>query len=210
MKREEKSAQARERILEAAMREFSARGYDGASLNTACQENGISKGIVYHHFKDKNALYLRCVQSCFDALTAYLKDALSASHRSMVEKLQDYFDARLRFFAQNPLYLGIFADVVFRPPADLGVQITSCRKDFDTLSLSVLTDLLRGAPLREGFTVESTVEEFRLYMDFFNMRFKTALNQGRPPEIVLKEHEERCHRQLDILLYGVMDQQHAK
>mgnify|MGYP002539826609 CR=1 FL=1 len=58
MKREEKNALSRQRILDAAMEEFSRNGYDGASLNTVCAEKGISKGIIYHYFKDKDELYL--------------------------------------------------------------------------------------------------------------------------------------------------------
>ena len=38
MKREEKNALSRQRILDAAMEEFSRNGYDGASLNTVCAE----------------------------------------------------------------------------------------------------------------------------------------------------------------------------
>ena len=53
MKREEKNALSRQRILEAALREFSEKGYAAASLNTVCAENGISKGIIYHYFADK-------------------------------------------------------------------------------------------------------------------------------------------------------------
>lgn len=72
MSQEETSTQARQHILDAAIREFSAKGYEsGASLNTACAENGISKGIVCHHFKDKNELYLLCVEECVDTLTDY-------------------------------------------------------------------------------------------------------------------------------------------
>ena len=49
MKREEKNALSRQRILDAAMEEFSRRGYEGASLNTVCAEKGLSKGIIYHY-----------------------------------------------------------------------------------------------------------------------------------------------------------------
>ena len=50
MKREEKSALSRQRILDAATEEFSQKGYEGASLNTVWAKKGISKGIIYHHF----------------------------------------------------------------------------------------------------------------------------------------------------------------
>ena len=204
MNREEKSALARQRILDAALEEFSAKGYEGASLNAACAEHDISKGIIYHHFKDKNELYLLCVEACFDSLTDYLREIVQTSTGSPEEKLRAYFDARLRFFAENPRYLGIFADAAFQPPGELSTEITERRRAFDALNASVLTALLEERPLRNGLSVPSIVEEFRTYMDFFNLRFKAALHQGCSPERILKEHEERCHQQLDILLHGVL------
>lgn len=203
MKREEKNALARQRILDGAMREFSEKGYEGASLNTVCAENDISKGIIYHHFKDKSQLYLLCVQECFQALTAYLQ-AARASFRPGEEGLQDYFSARLRFFAEHPRYLGIFADAALRPPAELAGEIAACRRDFDALGISVLTGYLEGKPLRDGLTIPAIVEEFRTYMDYFNYRFRAAFAQSSCPETILKQHEERCRKQIDVLLHGVL------
>ncbi len=203
MKREEKGAISRQRILEAALQEFSARGYEGASLNTVWAEHGISKGIIYHYFKDKNEIYLFCVKRCFDALTAYLGTHIKMTPGTTEERLQAYFDARTCFFATEPLYLGIFCDVMIRPPAALSQEIALCRSEFDALSVAVLTDILNSAPLRAGLSVAAIVEDFRMYMDSFHLRFQADLNRERSTETILKEHEERCHRQLDILLHGV-------
>lgn len=204
MKREEKNTLSRQRILEAAMQEFSAKGYEASSLNTICTKHEISKGIIYHYFKDKDELYLLCVQECFDAITAYMEKSLSALTGSADEKLQSYFHARLHFFVNNPLYLGIFTDAALLPPPALTNKIALCRKEFDSLNISILTSLLTSEPLRDGLKVSQLVEDFRRYMDYFNMRFKEALQGKVSPEAALKEHEERCHRQLDILLHGVI------
>lgn len=204
MKREEKNALSKQRILDAAMEEFSRKGYEGASLNTVCAEKGISKGIIYHHFRDKDELYLLCVKNCFDAITASLQDTMGSLTGSPGARLKAYFDARLRFFAEHPLYLGIFSSASFDPPAALSAEIAECRKDFDRLNVSVLTELLESAPMRKGLSVEAVVEDFRLYMDYFNLHFRMDSPEVLSPEDRLKKHEERCHRQLDILLYGVM------
>ena len=204
MNQEAKSELARQRILDAAMANFSAKGYEGASLNAACAENGISKGIVYHHFKDKNELYLLCVERCFDAVTTYLEEVASNLSGTAEERMQSYFNARLQFFAQNPLYLGIFADAAFQPPAPLAEDIAVLREKFDQLNLSVLISLLEGKKLRDGLTVSAIAEDFKMYMDYFNMRFRGALHQCNSTEQVLREHEERCRRQISILFYGVL------
>lgn len=204
MKREEKNAQSRQRILEGAMREFAAKGYDGASLNTVCAENGISKGIIYHYFKDKDSLYLLCVSECFDKLTAYLKEEQREISGTVEQHLNKYFDIRLRFFANNPEYLGIFINAVMNPPPHLLSEITEIRSAFDEFNVSELTGLLESTELRECVTVSAVAEDFRMYMDYYNMRFKDALAGNISPEQALREHEERCHRQLDILLHGVL------
>lgn len=204
MKRETKTALSRQRILDAALEVFSRKGYEGAALNTICSEKGISKGIIYHYFSGKDALYLLCVEQCFDSFTACLQQAVESFHGSAQEKLRDYFDARLRFFADNPLYLGIFADAVFNTPAVLSEEIARRRQGFDQLNLSVLTGLMRSQPMRSGLSPEAVAEDFRAYMDYFNLGFRADVCSGRPLKEILVEHEERCHRQLDILLHGVL------
>ncbi|MEF9941398.1 MAG: TetR/AcrR family transcriptional regulator, partial [Lachnospiraceae bacterium] len=66
MKREEKAQVSKERIMAAAMEEFGEKNYDLSSLNNICNDNAISKGLIYHYFGNKEELYLCCVQSCLD------------------------------------------------------------------------------------------------------------------------------------------------
>lgn len=210
MKREEKNFLSKQRILDAALQEFSQKGYEAASLNTICAENGISKGIIYHYFKDKDELYLICVENCFNAITSYLKKYADNLSGSVQKRLQGYFDARLGFFAEHPQYLGIFADAAFNPTSKLASEISKRRYEFDNLNISVLTELLKSEPLREGISVDNVVEDFRMYMDYFNLHFKSDFRSDSSVKNILQKHEERCHRQLDILLYGVLGENNGK
>ena len=205
MNREEKNALSRQRILEAALEEFSQKGYEAASLSNVCAEKGISTGIIYHHFKDKDALYLLCVEDCFTRVSAYLQEAAGKLSCTAEEKLAAYFDARLRFFALQPVYLGIFAEAAFNPPVALAEEIACRRQGFDRLNADVLTSVLGKATLRAGLRAEAVVEDFRMYMDYFNLRFRSAFRSGRGIDEILTEHENKCRRQLDILLHGVLD-----
>lgn len=55
---QQRSEETKTKILEAALRLFSTRGYNAASVDDICREAGISKGAFYHHFKSKQALFL--------------------------------------------------------------------------------------------------------------------------------------------------------
>ena len=204
MKRDEKNAPTRQRIIDAAMEAFSQKGCVGACLNVVCAKNGLSKGIIYHYFQDKDELYLLCVGLCFDELAEGLREAAEGLRGTVEERLQAYFGARNRLFAENPQLLGLFAGASFDPPAHLAAEIAARRTPFDGQNIAVLTQLLACEPMREGFAAEEVAQDLRLYMDSFNLCFRADFRSGRPLEALLAEHEARCRRLIDILLHGVL------
>lgn len=55
--RSAKAVARREAILNAALDEFSARGFAMARLDDVARRAGVAKGTIYIHFKDKEALF---------------------------------------------------------------------------------------------------------------------------------------------------------
>jgi AcrR family transcriptional regulator len=51
-------AATRQAILEGARRAFARHGYEGATVKVLEAETGLSRGAIFHHFKDKDALFL--------------------------------------------------------------------------------------------------------------------------------------------------------
>ncbi len=198
MKREDKNLQSKQKIIKNAVQEFAERGYGLSSVNAICSTGNISKGVMYHHFKDKDEIYLTCIRECFDALSSYLRMHLEKEND---DKLQAYFDARYVFFEQNPMYQRLFCDAVISPPQHLAAKIGVIKEDFDALNLSVLTELLSEVHLRKDVTMQQAIEVFRLFQDFINARYKMMPYD----EFDIREHEEICSRSLNILLYGVIE-----
>ncbi len=56
------SADKQNQIYEAAAREFSANGYEGASINKILDAAHLSKGAAYYYFDDKADLFAATVQ----------------------------------------------------------------------------------------------------------------------------------------------------
>ena len=48
----------RQRILDAAAREFAARGYDATTMSAVARRGKVSKQLLQHHFRNKEALVL--------------------------------------------------------------------------------------------------------------------------------------------------------
>lgn len=200
MKREEKNRQTRRRILEGALAEFGRQGYGGSSVNSLCAAQGISKGIVYHYFETKDALYLACVAECFDLLTQHLRAQLTGAGSAKAQ-LERYFRARLKFFRDHPAYQPLFCEAVTSPPEHLRERVQAVRREFDALNRETLEGLLCQLPLRASVTREEVADTFRQFQDFINVRHSMA---GSDPQ-EFEKREESCRRALDLLLYGVIE-----
>ena len=55
---QQRSEETRSNILASAIKLFSTRGFNAASVDDICADAGISKGAFYHHFKSKQDLFL--------------------------------------------------------------------------------------------------------------------------------------------------------
>jgi TetR/AcrR family transcriptional regulator len=56
-RRQAESARRRQRIVEAARRCFGARGFAGATVEAIASEAGVSNGLLYQFFRNKEHLF---------------------------------------------------------------------------------------------------------------------------------------------------------
>jgi TetR/AcrR family transcriptional regulator, transcriptional repressor for nem operon len=65
---QQRSEETRTKIMDSAIKLFSTRGFNAASVDDICKEAGISKGAFYHHFKSKQALFLALLDGWLQAI----------------------------------------------------------------------------------------------------------------------------------------------
>jgi len=72
---QQRSEETRSRILGSAIKLFSSRGYNKASVDDICAQAGISKGAFYHHFQSKQTLFI----ALLDGWLQTIDNAIEAS-----------------------------------------------------------------------------------------------------------------------------------
>ena len=72
---QQRSEETRAKIIESAIKLFSTRGFNTASVDDICKDAGISKGAFYHHFESKQALFL----ALLDGWLQTIDNAIEAS-----------------------------------------------------------------------------------------------------------------------------------
>ena len=196
MRKEEKTELTKKKILAAALQEFGTNGYRGASLNTIC-ESGIPKGLLYHNFKNKDALYLACVKLCFQSLTKCLKEA------DIGNDLEKYMRVRMEFFEKNKMEARIFFDAVLQPPEALSSEIAELKKEFDEINKKLYREILDSIQLRDGITYDDAMKYFIMLQDMFNHSFSSQNCQNVSLTAKMEIHERDVPKILDFMLYGI-------
>lgn len=65
MAKKEKGTEPRERIMRAAKKEFSERGFSGARMSGIAKGAGVNKALIHYYFKDKETLYVEVLRRVF-------------------------------------------------------------------------------------------------------------------------------------------------
>lgn len=84
--------QSQERILEAALKEFAAKGFAGARVDVIARQARINKRMLYHYFGDKEGLFREVLRRKMAERAAWLASA----PEDPIERLPFWFQLACR------------------------------------------------------------------------------------------------------------------
>lgn len=204
MKQSDKSELTRARILEGALKEFGERDYEAASVNNICSDNGISKGLIYHNFKNKDELYLCCVELCFKSFTEFLQGGQYTKGGCRV-RMQELMDRRCEFFLQNPALANIFFGTILKAPPHLAQDIKEIRSEFDKFNSQRFGEIISTVKLRDGISENDALECFFTVQEMFNGYFAAKAEADMKTSI--ERHELMMSKLINIMLYGMIGEE---
>ena len=105
--REEKKAEVRRRILEAAKEIFFRDGFMDANLDEIAELAGVAKGTLYRYFDNKAQIYLAVLSRNARRFEKKLQDALDPQ-ATPIEALVRVSRFYFQHYVENPDYFQIF------------------------------------------------------------------------------------------------------
>lgn len=200
MKKAEKTEITKEKIIKAAVSEFGAYGYDGATVNQICRQYSISKGLIYHNFENKGALYLCCVETAVNDFIAYM----SAFHFGT--DFKQYMQERYKFFKQNADYGRLIFNAVNSEDKVFCDRLREIRSRFDAFNASLYLSALDSVKLRDGVSRADALQYYMLLQDMLNS-YISITGTADSDKTVLDSHEKSLEKILDYMLYGIAEEQ---
>ena len=96
---EERKAETREMIFQAARKVFSEKGFHKAQIADIVKAAGISTGSIYAHFKDKRDLFEQIIRQTNEGLRTRLKElSETRSPGDARQRVQQWMPAYIAFF----------------------------------------------------------------------------------------------------------------
>lgn len=205
MKQQERQKKSKEKILQAAITEFSASGYDKVTMENICTRHGISKGMMYHYYSSKDDLFLLCVQNMYQMMQQYLEANMAElEKKDALHALKEFWMLRESFFGEHPPFKNIFENALLRTPPHLFEKIEEIRGPIEALNRQFLHRTIGKIELRENLKKENV----SIYLEAMESVFWKLVEQYRREQRISDVHSlmEAAGELWDMVLLGVVRQ----
>ncbi|SHJ39127.1 transcriptional regulator, TetR family [Clostridium cavendishii DSM 21758] len=197
------------KIIKAALDEFSEKGYDKSSTDIIAQNSEIAKGSLFYYFKSKKNLYLYIVEYCLDLITEKLINDMNKINKGdFYERIMEVGWTKQRLLIEYPLHSKIILDAFLNMPIELKENLDNLYIKNYTSNMQILQkyildymdlELLKPTVKKEDaiFITMSLFEAFsKKYTEMYKNRVEDLLNNK---EQFFKEFD----KYVDIIKYGI-------
>ena len=113
-----KKTDSSQRILKAALKEFSSYGFSGARMERIARSAKINKAMIFYYFSSKKNLYQQVVKVVFDQFSPLVLRLIS-SNPSAEEFLEQITELYVNFVSKNPEFLKMLMLELIQNPRNI-------------------------------------------------------------------------------------------
>lgn len=141
----------RQRIEAAAVEVFAERGYDATSVGEIATAAGVTRTVLYDHFRSKRELYLQVLDAQNAAMLAEVGAGITGAGAG-ADRLRSTVAAYLSFARQRPAARRLLVDPIPTGDTDLDQVLAAYR----TARTQAVATMLAPDLARSGLTAGST------------------------------------------------------
>ncbi|MFS0553349.1 TetR/AcrR family transcriptional regulator [Brevibacillus sp. 179-C9.3 HS] len=139
------------KLLEAALIEFSTKGYERGSTNQIVHNAGVSKGMLFHFFGSKKGLFLAIVDACIEHFFAYIQARMEVAPHDFFERFLHVNQAKMALFAEEPAVYQMAVATFFDYPEECRTEIEDREAQFNARYIPLFLDQVDTTFIRAQF-----------------------------------------------------------
>ncbi len=153
------------RLINSAMKEFGANRFDKASTNVIVKEANISKGLLFHYFKTKEALFDYLVFFTISKMGNAIVDQVDWTDGDLINRMQTIIKIKLGILQKYPHMLSFSKNIYERISIAELKQLTD--KLIPDLYYQIYSHNIDYSLFKEEYEVESVINIIQLFLDGF-------------------------------------------
>ncbi|AOT71950.1 TetR/AcrR family transcriptional regulator [Geosporobacter ferrireducens] len=194
----------KEQILDACLAVFARYGYANTSTAMLAEAAGISKALIFHHFKSKKELYLSVLDRCFEKGSIEMGFGEVPEHQDFFEAKEKFSIIKFDYYRKNSDVYKLVKEAFYATPNELKREIAEKYGKLIADKDKMLKRLFQNVPLREGVDREQAFELIMLTLDYFeNKYFGELTDEKALDETYLQSFLDERNSFLNMICYGI-------
>ncbi|WP_160707359.1 TetR/AcrR family transcriptional regulator [Siminovitchia terrae] len=157
----------KEKILQAAINQYSLYSYHGATMRNIAQEVGIKPASIYFFYKNKESLFLDAFQKLLKDHLNQMKQILEDVHD---EPILSIFEALLKgtvdYHKKHEAETNVYISLVTSPPKEIHQTLLEHIQTFDKWMTDSLLELIRrDKPEIDEAHSQKLIKQFSVILD---------------------------------------------
>lgn len=145
------------RILNAALKEFAQKGYKNASTNEIVKGAEISKGLLFHYFKNKKELYLFLFDYCIEILINDFFKKTDLSESDIIVKLRQFSLVKLKMLKRYPDIIRFVETAYMEDAIDVKNEIEERYNKLSDNNIRKVFEGIDASKFKEAIDVEKAI-----------------------------------------------------
>lgn len=146
-----------ERILNAAAKEFAHNGFADASTNTIVKDADISKGLLFHYFKNKKQLFLFLYDYYITIFTNEFFEKIDLTERDILKRLKQTVILKFELIKKHPEMFNFLMAAYMENSPEVKPELESKNKDFTASNYQRLLEDIDTTKFRKSVDLQKAI-----------------------------------------------------
>lgn len=197
------------RILQAALVQFAANGYQKASTDKIAVEAEVSKGLIFHYFGKKQVLYEKTISHVIDFLSEQSQDLFLKKYTDLVEVVVISTQHKLKLEQKYPEYIHLLISAYAEKetlPKEIQMKLSFYLEQNMETANQLIQNIIQQLSIKKGVTEQDVGQ---LVLGVFHQIYMESLQYLKlHPEVTeIKQMQflaERAEVYMTILQNGFL------
>ncbi|WP_257008211.1 TetR/AcrR family transcriptional regulator [Bacillus sp. FJAT-45350] len=146
------------KIINAAMSEFAHKGYKKASTNEIVKDSGISKGLLFHYFRNKKELYLYLFDRAVEVGNKEFYSGIDYTETDVLKIWRNMALLKFTLMREFPEIINFIMSAYFEEAEEVAIELQRRKESFNPAKVNELFTRIDESKFKADVEVDKALK----------------------------------------------------